>query len=416
MQANLNAWVRLKRLDIREFASALGTSALEHLGSWPRAGEGRAIKAASEELLRVTDSHAIGGLRRARDEFEAVRKIIVNLKRNSFFTAKFSNSTYIDRRNEVRTLFEALGDLEVEVVNFIDTVSSSQSKDLNISPIAAEEIENIVPKQQLGPLYFAVSKGRLTVQKRKSHPLDGAEDLAEQARQKLIIDARSIVNDLGLSNSDQRVVDLINVIIDGIEASSNIIQIGISVITLNKYCDRMDDEIPLILSAKIKGLALGLNHYVGQHKEWEEFAGNSASADFTADDLESTKRVAGQIIDGLEANSEFVAPEVPNSIRLLMEAISKPAVASKRAAYAVIRAIENLVSAMCNECIKVVKSSADGVAEGAKVGSKALALSAILTVGGALVVSIIPVSTLSPSLLSVMKAEWLQELLKVIGK
>lgn len=52
---NIHTWTRLTRFDLQHLSISLGNAALEELSSWPVNGDGRTVKALTEQITRTLD-------------------------------------------------------------------------------------------------------------------------------------------------------------------------------------------------------------------------------------------------------------------------------------------------------------------------------------------------------------------------
>jgi hypothetical protein len=84
--------------------------------------------------------------------------------------------------------------------------------------------------------------------------------------------------------------------------------------------------------------------YLGQFDDWVKFTQNAASAELTPVDVDRVFSTTARLVERLEAAGQSVNPEVPRTIAFLNSLIAVPGEASRRAAYAVLRTIENLVA------------------------------------------------------------------------
>jgi len=102
--------------------------------------------------------------------------------------------------------------------------------------------------------------------------------------------------------------------------------------------------MPEVLGAKLRAHLTSIGMYVAQFPEWARYSENAAIVELTEADIRRSREVATDVIVKLEAISEQVDPEVPKTIRFIMDAVSNPGHTSKRAAYALFSTLENLFS------------------------------------------------------------------------
>ena len=115
------------------------------------------------------------------------------------------------------------------------------------------------------------------------------------------------------------------------------------------------------------------------------------------------------LVDGLGQNQISVSPEVPKSFRLLADAIIDYRSASRRAAWAMLRAVENLIIVVAKECVTSVSALKKGVDKGLAKGGAAVALATLLYV------AISAAGDITPQAARVMKSTWIDDIVKIIN-
>jgi len=73
---------------------------------------------------------------------------------------------------------------------------------------------------------------------------------------------------------------------------------------------------------------------------------------------------AGEVILALESQPELADPEVPKTIKLVREFMSRPGNSAKRAAFAMMRTIENLVSSIVRHSVAALEKTAEKTVDG----------------------------------------------------
>jgi hypothetical protein len=115
-------------------------------------------------------------------------------------------------------------------------------------------------------------------------------------------------------------------------------------IGVEAMCSAFEAELPDALRGMMLGHTRGISMYVAQFPDWQKFSENAASIELTQDDIRGVSETAKTLVANLEQHPEIADDEVPKTIRALQKLIDNPALATKRAAYAVLRTIENLVA------------------------------------------------------------------------
>lgn len=208
----------------------------------------------------------------------------------------------------------------------------------------ARDLRRIVPEQKLAPAQFDIVNDQLVL---VNLPVQlHADDLTniQQARTALMARGENIIKALERSNCDKRVLNSVQELQEGLTRERNAIELGLMNIGVDQVCKSAAAELPEALLGEISGYVTGVAMFVAQFGEWRRFSENAASVDITTDDIEKIGAAAQSIIDRLDDHPGIAAAEVPKTLRALRALVSNPALATKRAAFAVLRTIENLVA------------------------------------------------------------------------
>jgi hypothetical protein len=208
----------------------------------------------------------------------------------------------------------------------------------------ARALRRIVPQQKLAPAQFDIINDQLVL---ANLPVQlRADDITnvQQARTALMARGENIIKALERSNCDKRVLNSVQELQEGLTKESNAIELGLMNIGVDQVCKSAAAELPEALLGEISGYVTGVAMFVAQFEEWRRFSENAASVDITTDDIEKIGAAAQSIIDRLDEHPGIAAAEVPKTLRALRALVSNPPLASKRAAFAVLRTIENLVA------------------------------------------------------------------------
>src|SRR3546814_3818 len=109
--------------------------------------------------------------------------------------------------------------------------------------------------------------------------------------------------------------------------------------------------------------------YVAQFPEWDQFTQKAAAIDLDEDDIAEVDIAAGEIISALTQNPSLADPEVPKTIAFVRQFLSFPGGASKRAAFAMIRTIENLVSSILRHSVSFFSKTAEKTVDAASTAT-----------------------------------------------
>jgi len=323
--ANEKAWVRLRRVEIRELAHQIGDHALRLNRIWPTSGEGRAVKAACERLIRRLEVAHVGSLPEMVKEFQYIDHELSTLSENLFFVTEIGGITPKDGRFKGRSLASFLESYSLLARKFISEKVSNVSESIPISPVTFSRIETLIPEQKFGPAKFFVHNGRLHLLHTQDHAANPNRLSLQMARDEIINISSSVEDEVRLSNADPRIAYAISDMRDRLVARQNIMQLGISSMAFDSLCDAAADELPALVSARLKGFSLALKSYVGQFKEWEQFCETAAAANMVEGDPEIIIQIATELAEKLEGTpTDLVDREIPKTLRMMTEAIGNP--------------------------------------------------------------------------------------------
>ena len=159
---------------------------------------------------------------------------------------------------------------------------------------------------------------------------------------------------------------------------------------VERVCKGAASELPDALLGAIEGQTAGIGMYVAQFPAWQRFSENAASVELDARDVQRIGEAAQVVIDKLNLQPEIADDEVPRTLKALRALIADPAQATKRAAFAVLRTVENLVAKIyqygADFLDKTVMKTIDGLSGAASkviIGSLlTIALAATVNLGG----------------------------------
>lgn len=205
-------------------------------------------------------------------------------------------------------------------------------------------LARMVPEQKIAPAKFGIDHDKIVVV-RQHHSVPSDERAAvEAARSHLHTTGKRIVDALSSSNCDRRLIEAIEGLQTALVEPDNVIQLGLANLGCEAICSTAKDELPDALCGMIKGHTAAIGMFVAQFPEWQKFSENAAAVELTARDVEEINRAASQIIAQTEGKPEIADDEVPKTIRAIRSLTLDPATTGRKAAFALLRTVENFVS------------------------------------------------------------------------
>ncbi len=261
-----------------------------------------------------------------------------------------------------------------EFVKAIDIFRQEPSDTTN-----AHALRGAVPRGVPSPIDFIISNGRLVVAKQRS-AVD-AEDEANVAASKSALLARGekIVEELRRSNCDRRLLDSVVELQSGLASDGNLVQLGL----INIFCEEMCAAFGTELSDALRGMLLGhtrgVSMYVAQFADWQRFSEKAAAAELAAADIARISSAARRMIADLEAHPDIAEPEVPKIVRALQHLIADPKLATKRAAFALLRTMENLIAKVFQYGADFIETLAVRTSDRASTAGSKLIVAALMS-------------------------------------
>jgi hypothetical protein len=228
------------------------------------------------------------------------------------------------------------------LINIAGDVADYAPADSKVDDV--RQLRRIVPGQKMAPVQFTITNGRLAVAKQPAETALEDATNARASREALISSGERIIEELRRSNCDKRLLESIAELQEILTLDQNIIQLGLINIGCEAISVAFQAELPDALLGMLHGQTRGIAMHVAQFSEWQRFSENAASVQLGVEDVATIAGTATQIITALDANPAAADPEVPRTIATLRHLIADPAVATKRAAYAMLRTLENLVA------------------------------------------------------------------------
>lgn len=296
----------------------------------------------------------------SKNVLRAVRDGLIALLNDKGFLqtterARFRHATgRPERRPEFEALIERNTDLyeatRIIANHFNELVESTSTLDTSETDTAV--LRRVLPSQKLAPAMFDIVAGKLVVVKQAANAR--SDDLVniQNARETLVSRGKNLVDAFERSNCDRRIVESLRELQEAISRQENIIELGLINLGISQICKSAKSELPEALIGALDGHTTAIGMYVAQFPEWQKFCENASFVEIDAADIALIHDAAQNIIDKFDQHPDIADAEVPKTIKALKLLIANPSTASKRAAFAVLRTIENLVA-------KIFQYSAD---------------------------------------------------------
>lgn len=244
------------------------------------------------------------------------------------------------------------------------------------------DLEHIVPRQQVAPVQFEIENGRIVVVNRspKAEKID--KNNIHAALEHIKESGAQLIKSLADSNCDRRLLDGVMRLQSQLESDGNIVKIGLMNMACGVMSAQFQAELPNAVVAMFNSYSSSISLYVAQFPEWGQFTKKAAAIELDENDISEVDAAAEELISVLNQHPELADPEVPKTIEFVRQFLSAPGTSSKRAAFAMIRTIENLVSSILRHSVVFFNKTAEKVTE---VGSSAASRMIVGLLGIALV-------------------------------
>jgi len=410
----IETWRRLTRLELQQLCSELSAAALATINDWPASGEGRAIKATCEwvtrELEHTNAKNVSTGIRRIDEVVARFRGAMDNeFYREKIATRKLRSGKW--KGQDLGAVVDAtLSNVSSYIAENGPLIVERELAAAAEPPAKIDELQRITPAQQIGPVQFEMVEGRLRVRRQEAHIADRNDVGAEEARLQLVADANWLIENLNQSNIDRRSVAIIQDIGDQLTSSQNVIRVGIANVACEQLIPRIEEELPAPIISRLHSFNVGVMLYVSQFSDWHTFVDNAAERDVRVGDAKRAYQVGTRLVSELKANEDLADPEVPRSLELLLEAVTQPERAGKRAVFALIRTIENLIAKVFSEFGGLLNAATDGLKDGLK---KAVTIGVAVTALGMMATA---ATNIAPAAKHVLKTDWLKKAGEIVSK
>jgi hypothetical protein len=275
-------------------------------------------------------------------------------------------------------------------------------------PAPITNLSRLVPKKQaIAPVQFDIQKNKLVIVHVPANLAQEDRGNAGAARNDLLSRGEQIIDQLKQSNCDQRLLQSIEELQAKLASEADIIQLGLAGIACGIMCEQFQPELPEAVCAMMKTQAVGVSMYAAQFPEWQRFTEQAATVSLTEVDVERIAEAASNIIQGLQANKSLADPEVPRTLAALRALIEDPKKATKRAAYAVWRTLENLL-------IKVFGYGAELLDQTAKKSIDKLSTAGARTIVALVGVALAGAIVMSPIAAQIPESSWIAQAAGVV--
>ncbi|TLX05680.1 hypothetical protein [Rhizobium sp. MHM7A] len=321
-----------------------------------------------------------------------------------------------ERQEPVRTTFAgALVLLRDRVRNAVqidadqEQLALGEPRELRIpDKRTIERLSELVPEQKLAPVQFKIQEAFLTVDHLPATTSKQDTKSAESAREALVSQGKTVVEELRRSNCDTRFLETVISLQSKLQAADDIIQLGIMNISCVEMAKKYDAELSDAVSARLRAHLNSVNAYVAQFPDWRRYTENAAVVELDESDIKKSVAIADEIISSLSAEPDLVDAEVPRTIKLIKEAVGDPKRAFKRTSYALFRTLENLFS-------KVFEYVAQFASDFATQTSTRLAKWGSRTAAGGLITLMLGwAGALTPIYERLPDAEWLKPAITIL--
>ncbi|MFI0845775.1 hypothetical protein [Mesorhizobium sp. IMUNJ 23232] len=359
------------------------------------------------------------------DEWETARKELLNFI-NTFinspeidpavYNRRFIISSALQRDREQPSPFVLLFVQKEERPILADAliIFRSYLEELNtkLAPtqgsLSFVDLDRIVPRQQVAPVHFGIVDGRIVVADRSPIAAEADKANIKSALEHIRGSGDHLIRNLETSNCDRRLLESVRELQSQLTADANIVKIGLTNMACGVMCAQFQRELPDALNGMLNAYNASISLYVAQFKEWDQFTQKAAAIDLDEDDVAEVDMAAADLIATLNKNPDLADPEVPKTISFIRQFLSFPGNSSKRAAFAMIRTIENLVSSIIRHSLNFFGQTAEKLVD---AGSTAVSKMII----GLLGIALMSASGIGPAAVRA-GAPWVKQAADIVQK
>ncbi|MFH1345346.1 MAG: hypothetical protein ABIL01_29685 [Pseudomonadota bacterium] len=340
-----------------------------------------------DELLRV--AHEVYQLRKSVEYADILRGVRFRMSSTLSQNSTLPHERYYGRFAGNIKVIEALEILESLLLENEDPSTFPSGEVISL--------KRIVPDQKIAPLQFTITDSKIAVLRRVSPSRAADVKNIESARAELQRNGDKIISELEQSNCDKRLLASLQELQAQFQGEIDAIKMGLMNIGCETMCNAFDAELPLALSSMLRAHTRGVQMFIGQFPDWTAFVENAAAADLNNADVEELKVASAKVVSDLAARPDLVSPEVPRTLKALTEMLNSPSQSSKRAAFAVLRSFENLVSRVFGYGATFLEKTAEKTVDRASTAASAVIVGMLLLgVSGAIAIG--PLSSKIPDM------------------
>jgi hypothetical protein len=272
----------------------------------------------------------------------------------------------------IKMLLSVLSDIYSASMNDNDAVSEQ-----DLLPLNMEQVRKTIPEQKIGPAQFDIQNGKIFVSNPNLYKNEIDRVAIKAAREELCKIGKNIIEELKQKNHDPKLVQsLIYLQEKLINESENVVALGMAGITCDVMCGQYESELSDSMLGMIRAHTRNVDIFAAQFPDWRRFLENAASVDIDGSVVSEVQNRGQHVADALEKEKNIVSPEVTAIIRSIIGATKRPGVTAKRAAFAFIRSIENLIIKIYSYSFefidKTIKKTIDDMSS---IASKAIVIS-----------------------------------------
>lgn len=306
-----------------------------------------------------------------------------------------------DRENPI-TISEALVLFRSYLVT--SEIEQSNSQDA----LKFGDLERIVPRQQVAPVQFDIVESRIVVSELEPKTDEADRNNIQSALDHICDSGDNLIKNLENSNCDRRLLENVKDLHSQLTSNGNIVKIGLTNMSCSEMGAQFRNELPDAIFGMLNAYNSSISLYVAQFPDWDQFTQKAAAIALDEDDVEEVYRVVGDIIEKLTNNPDLADPEVPKTIKFIRDFLDSPGNSSKRAAFAMIRTIENLVSSVVRYSIDFFSKTAEKVVDAGSTAAANIIVSLLS-------IALIGASGVGPAALHA-GAPWVSQAAEVVQK
>jgi hypothetical protein len=217
-------------------------------------------------------------------------------------------------------------------------------------------LDGAVPAQQIAPLQFDIVDEKVVISAAVTDQKFAQNPVVPDAIKQIAGMGTDLLDVLARSNCDSRLSSSVEAIITLVREDAAPVRIGLANMQLGIFAVNYRDELSDGIAAQLVGFHTAVSMLAAQSEEWKEFLSNAADANMETGAVSEIERVIEGIVPMLRA-SPYVDSEIPITIQFISSFISHPGRESKKAAFAVLKTLENLVAKIVQFNIDLIRKT-----------------------------------------------------------